>query len=42
MIIIEIISTIITLGYDSNPTDPVKQRKDFDAVVSLEKVGNKF
>ena len=38
----EIISTIITLGYDSNPTDPVKQRKDFDSVVSLEKVGNKF
>ena len=38
----QIISTIITLGYDSNPTQPNKQRKDFDEVVSLEKLGNKF
>ena len=38
----QIISTIITLGYDSNPTLPNKQRKDFDQVVSLEKLGNKF
>ena len=38
----QIISTIITLGYDSNPTPPNKQRKDFDEVVSLEKLGNKF
>lgn len=38
----QIISTIITLGYDSNPTSPNKQRKGFDEVVSLEKLGNKF
>ncbi len=38
----EIISTIISLGYDANPTETVKQRKSFDDVVSLEKVGNKF
>ena len=38
----QIISTIITLGYDSNPTLPNKPRKDFDQVVSLEKLGNKF
>ena len=38
----QILSTIITLGYDANPTDTIKQRKDFDEVVSLEKLGNKF
>ena len=38
----QIISTIITLGYDANPIETVKQRKDFDEVVSLEKIGNKF
>lgn len=38
----EIISTIITLGYDKNPTETIKQRKPFDSVVSLEKNGNKF
>lgn len=38
----QIISTIITLGYDANPTETVKQRKTFDEVVSLEKLGNKF
>ena len=38
----QIISTIITLGYDANPTNVVKQRKSFDEVVSLEKIGNKF
>ena len=38
----QIISTIITLGYDVNPTQTVKQRKDFDEVVFLEKFGNKF
>ncbi len=38
----QIISTIITLGYDANPTETVKQRKDFDKVISLEKIGNKF
>ena len=38
----QIISTIITLGYDANPVATVKQRKDFDSIVSLEKIGNKF
>ena len=38
----QIISTIITLGYDANPTETIKQRKTFDEVVSLEKLGNKF
>ena len=38
----QILSTIITLGYDANPSETVKQRKDFDNVISLEKIGNKF
>ena len=38
----QIIYTIITLGYDANPTETVKQRKDFNEVVFLEKIGNKF
>lgn len=38
----QIISTIITLGYEAAPTQTVKQRKSFDEVVSLEKIGNKF
>ena len=38
----QILSTIITLGYDSNPTETVKQRKEFDDVIALEKLGNKF
>ena len=38
----QIISTIITLGYDANPTETVKQRKTFEEVVSLEKLGNSF
>lgn len=38
----QIISTIIALGYDSNPTETAKQRKDFDEVISLEKLGNRF
>ena len=38
----QILSTIITLGYDENPTETVKQRKDFDDVIALEKLGNKF
>ena len=38
----QIISTIITLGYDANPTETVKQRKDFNEVVFLEKIGNQF
>ena len=38
----QIISTIITLGYDANPTKTVKQRKTFDEVVSLEKLGRSF
>ena len=38
----QIISTIISLGYDANPQETVKQRKGFDEVVSLEKLGCKF
>ena len=38
----QILSTIITLGYDANPTETVKQRKDFNDVVYLEKIGNNF
>jgi nitroreductase len=38
----QILSTIITLGYDANPTKTSKQRKDFDEVVSLEKIGQNF
>ncbi len=38
----QILSTIITLGYEAEKTDTTKTRKDFDAVVSLEKLGNKF
>jgi nitroreductase len=38
----QIISTIMTLGYDANPTETIKQRKSFGEVVFLEKIGNKF
>ena len=38
----QLISTIITLGYDANPQPIVKQRKKFDEVIALEKIGNKF
>ena len=38
----QILSTIITLGYDANPTETVKQRKEFNDVVYLEKIGNNF
>ena len=38
----QILSTIITLGYDANPTKTSKQRKDFDEVISLEKIGQNF
>ncbi len=38
----QILSTIITLGYEAEHTETTKTRKDFDSVVSLEKIGNKF
>ncbi len=38
----QILSTIITLGYDAEPSEINKIRKDFDDVISLEKIGNKF
>ncbi len=38
----QIISSIITLGYEAEPVEVNKKRKDFDEVVSLEKLGNKF
>ena len=38
----QILSTIITLGYEEEQTSTNKVRKDFDEVISLEKLGNKF
>ena len=38
----QILSTIITLGYDAEPTEVTKVRKDFDDVIYLEKIGEKF
>lgn len=38
----QIISTMITLGYEAEHKETVKQRKSFDEVVSLEKIGNNF
>ena len=38
----QIIAGMITLGYDAQPSQTTKVRKDFDEVVSLEKIGNKF
>lgn len=38
----QILSTIITLGYDAEPSETNKIRKDFDEIVALEKIGNKF
>ncbi len=38
----QILSTIITLGYEAEHTETSKIRKDFNSVVSLEKLGNNF
>ena len=38
----QIISTIITLGYEAEHTETTKTRKEFDEVVFLEKIGSKF
>lgn len=38
----QILSTIITLGYEAEQTVTNKVRKDFDTIVALEKIGNKF
>ena len=38
----QILSSIITLGYEVEHTETTKTRKAFDEVVSLEKIGNKF
>lgn len=38
----QIVSTIITLGYDANNSETIKSRRSFDDVVSLEKIGKKF
>ncbi len=38
----QIISSIITLGYEAEHTETKKTRKDFDDVVFLEKIGSKF
>ncbi|MBP3490278.1 nitroreductase family protein, partial [bacterium] len=38
----QILSTIITLGYEAEESMTTKIRKDFDDVISLEKLGSKF
>ena len=38
----QIIASIIALGYEENPKQTVKTRKDFDSVIYLEKIGQKF
>ena len=38
----QILSTIITLGYEIESTPANKIRKSIDEVISLEKIGNKF
>ena len=38
----QILSTIITLGYEVEHTETTKTRKDFDEVISLERLGSKF
>lgn len=38
----QILSSIITLGYELEPTESNKNRKAFEEVVSLEKIGEKF
>ena len=38
----QIISTIITLGYDAETKESAKIRKDFNDVVYLEEIGNRF
>ena len=38
----QILSTMITLGYEAEPAETVKKRKEFDEVIFLEKIGNKF
>lgn len=35
----QILSTIITLGYETEQTETVKKRKEFDEVISLERIG---
>lgn len=38
----QILSTIITLGYEAEQSETTKNRREFDDVVSLEKIGCKF
>ena len=38
----QILSTIITLGYEAETAQTNKIRKNFDEVVGLERIGNKF
>lgn len=38
----QILAGIMSLGYSENPSVTEKQRKSFDEVVALEKIGNKF
>ena len=38
----QILLTMLTLGYENEQKETVKSRKDFDEVVSLERIGNKY
>lgn len=38
----QILLTMLTLGYEKEPKETVKSRKDFDEVVSFERIGNKY
>ncbi len=38
----QVLLTMLTLGYAKEQTQTVKSRKEFDEVVSLEKLGNKY
>lgn len=38
----QIISTIIALGYEDSPKQAVKTRKEFDSIISLERLGQTF
>lgn len=38
----QILLTMLTLGYEKDPKETVKSRKEFNEVVSFEKIGNKY
>lgn len=38
----QILLSLLTLGYENNPIEITKSRKEFDEIVSFEKLGEKF